>query len=263
MLKQLNRINVRRGMGIPTDSNAIRERQHMTIYRRIYEENFGPIPKGYHIHHKDGNHSNNNPTNLMCVTAQEHFRIHYDQKDYGACWSMLRTGHVSITPEERGMLVSKQQKALVEQGKHPWQKREDGGSLSLDNRELLSTLAKETNKKLLETKQHHFLKDNRDPKMELKRSETVKEKYKNPEYAEYMRQAKIGRSWKLSEEKRAIVAAANITKFTSDTADVCKNTIWINNGTKNKRIKINQEIPKGYNKGRLFIPWNKKENKNV
>lgn len=260
---KLNNVTVRHGGGTPTDSNASVEHQPMTIYRRIYEQNFGPIPKGNHIHHIDGNHSNNNPENLMCVTAQEHYDIHYLQKDYGACWALMVTGHVSVTPEERAMLVREQQKSLVEQGKHPWQKREDGSSLSLDNRELLSNLAKERNKKLLETKQHIFLKENRDPKMELKRSETVKEKYKDLEYAEYMRQAKIGRSWKLSEEKRAIVAAANITKFTSDTADVCKNTIWINDGMKNKRIKIDQEIPEGYTKGRMFTPWNKGNKSNV
>lgn len=205
MLKQLNRINVRRGMGIPTDSNAIRERQHMTIYRRIYEENFGPIPKGYHIHHKDGNHSNNNPTNLMCVTAQEHFRIHYDQKDYGACWAMLRTGHITLTEEQRSE-ISRQQM------KYQWD----------NNREKMLAARK-----------------NRDDSC-LK-----------------------GRSWKLSEEKRKIVAAANKTKFTSESADVCKDTIWINDGIKNKRIKNIKQIPEGFTKGRLFTPWNKKENKNV
>ena len=30
----------------------------MSIHRKIYEQNYGPIPKGYHVHHKDMNHKN-------------------------------------------------------------------------------------------------------------------------------------------------------------------------------------------------------------
>lgn len=254
---KLNNVTVRHGGGTPTDSNAIWERQPMTIYRRIYEQNFGPIPKGHHIHHIDGNHSNNNPENLMCVTAQEHYDIHYSQKDYGACWALMVTGHVLVAPEERAMLVSEQQKSLVEQGKHPWLKREDGTSVSGDIAEERTKSVLIKQKELVDSGQHHFLKGNRDPEMELKRSETVKCKYQNPIFAEKMKQAKIGRKWKLSEEKRAIVAAANITKFTSESADVCKNTTWINDGIKNKRIKNTEEMPEGYTKGRLFTPWNK------
>lgn len=195
----INSINVRHGGGTPTDSNAIWERQPMTIYRRVYEQNFGPIPKGHHIHHIDGDHSNNNPENLMCVTAQEHFCIHYDQKDYGACWAMLRTGHITLTEEQRSEISSQQMK-------YQWD----------NNREKMLKARKDRDDSCL-----------------------------------------IGRTWKLSEEKRAIVAAANITKFTSETADICKDTIWINDGVKNKRIKNTEKIPKGYTKGRLFTPWNK------
>jgi hypothetical protein len=58
----------------------------MSIYRKIYEQNFGPIPKEpngrtYEIHHIDGNHNNNDPTNLSAMTIQEHYDIHYSQGD--------------------------------------------------------------------------------------------------------------------------------------------------------------------------------------
>lgn len=82
----------------------------MSIYRRIYEQHFGPIPKGYHIHHIDGNHSNNHIDNLQCVSSKEHYDIHYAQGDYGACWLMHRTGHLSLTDQERSDLVKKQMK---------------------------------------------------------------------------------------------------------------------------------------------------------
>jgi hypothetical protein len=89
-------------------------------------------------------------------------------------------------------------------------------------------------------------------------SEAQKASWNNPRKRKKRIEAMKGRTWKLSEEKRANVAAANITKFTSETADVCKDTIWINNGTNNKRIKAQTTIPEGWKKGRLFVPWNKK-----
>jgi HNH endonuclease len=229
----------------------------MEEHRKIYKQHKGNIPKGYHIHHIDGDHSNNHIDNLQCVSAQEHYDIHKSQGDFGACWALMVTGHISVSPEERAILVSEQQKSLVVQGKHPWQKREDGSSFSFDRREEISKFSIQRNRRLIESNKHHFLSANRDSNMELKRAKTVKKKYQDPEYAEYMRQSKLGRTWKLSEEKRAIVAAANVTKFTTDTADVCKNTIWINDGIKNKRIKITEKIPEGYTKGRMFTPWNK------
>ena len=35
------------------------------LHRLIYEEVYGSIPKGYSIHHIDGDKTNNNPGNLM------------------------------------------------------------------------------------------------------------------------------------------------------------------------------------------------------
>jgi hypothetical protein len=55
-------------------------------YRRIYQKHYGPIPDGYDIHHIDGNHLNNNPTNLLAVSYQEHYDIHFAQGNYGACY---------------------------------------------------------------------------------------------------------------------------------------------------------------------------------
>lgn len=51
-------------------------------YRKIWEEyNQQEIPKGYHIHHIDGNHDNNNPENLECLSAEDHWKKHYEQGD--------------------------------------------------------------------------------------------------------------------------------------------------------------------------------------
>lgn len=51
-------------------------------YRKIWEEhNKQKIPSGYHIHHIDGDRSNNTPDNLLCVSPEEHFNIHLKQGD--------------------------------------------------------------------------------------------------------------------------------------------------------------------------------------
>ena len=223
----------------------------MSIYRRLYEQAHGPIPKGYHIHHKDGNHSNNDLSNLIAITAKEHYDIHFSQGDYGACWAMYRTGHMTLSPEERSNLAKEQNRKLVKEGRHPWQKREDGTSVSSDNEPMRTEIVRQTQQKLVENGKHHLLSGNRDTAMDKKKSNTMKKRFADLDYKEYRRQCSLGRTWKLSEEKRAIVAAANITKFTSETAKVCKDTIWINDGIKNKRIKQTDDIPFGYIKGRL------------
>ena len=46
------------------------------LHRLIYEEVFGPIPKGYAIHHIDGDKTNNNPSNLMLLTKSNHHSLH-------------------------------------------------------------------------------------------------------------------------------------------------------------------------------------------
>lgn len=53
-----------------------------SIYRKIWKEYHNQdIPKGWHIHHIDGNHNNNNPENLMCVSPHVHWCIHFLQGD--------------------------------------------------------------------------------------------------------------------------------------------------------------------------------------
>ena len=95
-------------------------------YRKIYKNHFGPILKDqdgrtYHVHHIDGNRENNDPSNLKAVSVQEHFNIHFEQKDYAAC--VLLGAILNLTDEELGKMSSDRQKNLVNLGKHPWQKR--------------------------------------------------------------------------------------------------------------------------------------------
>ena len=42
------------------------------LHRMVWKSAFGPIPKGCHIHHKDGSPTNNLLSNLECLPASEH-----------------------------------------------------------------------------------------------------------------------------------------------------------------------------------------------
>lgn len=104
-------------------------------YRKIYENHYGEIPVdsngiSYDIHHIDGDHSNNDPNNLIALTLQEHYNIHYSQGDFIAC--TLITRKLKIDKEENSKLLSLANKKRVLENKHNFQKRKDGSSLASD-----------------------------------------------------------------------------------------------------------------------------------
>jgi len=87
-------------------------------YRWIYQKHYGPIPKGYDIHHRDGDHGNCDISNLVAVTLQEHYDIHFAQGDTAACQAIAM--RMSRPPET----VSELAKKRVAEGTHPFQDKE-------------------------------------------------------------------------------------------------------------------------------------------
>jgi len=88
----------------------------MNSYRKIWESHNGPIPKdiegrSYEIHHIDGNHSNDAIENLRLVTIQEHYDIHFEQGDYGACLAIIMRMNVPVDVNKK--LQSKLSKAVA------------------------------------------------------------------------------------------------------------------------------------------------------
>lgn len=51
-------------------------RGNKRLHRLIWEKFKGPIPKGHHIHHIDGNKLNNSIENLECMSHSDHLRLH-------------------------------------------------------------------------------------------------------------------------------------------------------------------------------------------
>jgi hypothetical protein len=87
-------------------------------YRQIWEQVNGTIPndeqdRPYEIHHIDGNRKNNDLSNLKCVTVEEHYNIHLQQKDYYAAFIIGQRLNRSI--EELDEI--KKQMSLAKKGK--------------------------------------------------------------------------------------------------------------------------------------------------
>lgn len=95
-------------------------------YRKIYEDSFGAIPhdelgRRYDIHHIDGDDNNNDLSNLIAVTIEEHYKIHHSQSDWGACYFMAI--RMNSDPEKISESARKYQLSLGEN--HPSKREEN------------------------------------------------------------------------------------------------------------------------------------------
>ena len=165
----------------------------MTIYRKIYEQHFGSIPidefgRSYDIHHIDGNRKNNNPSNLIALSIQEHYNMHYNQCDWGACFAISMRMQVSLETisERQSELAKKSNKQRVAEGthnfldknkaserakllvlekKHPWLSEEHKQTTKNRNK-LLAAREKHPSQIKVKEGKHHFqtaLKEGRHP----------------------------------------------------------------------------------------------------
>jgi hypothetical protein len=72
--------------------------------------------RSYDIHHLDGNKENNSPENLVALSIRDHYQIHYDQKNWGSCWSIsLR---MSMSPEEKSEISKISNSLRIKNGTH-------------------------------------------------------------------------------------------------------------------------------------------------
>ena len=54
-----------------------RERMHRYVWKHFY----GEIPTGFHIHHLDGDKSNNDISNLAMISASAHLKLHGENQN--------------------------------------------------------------------------------------------------------------------------------------------------------------------------------------
>lgn len=100
---------------------VFKEGQHRAAYAFYHNLKVKDFPKdlygkSYEVHHIDGNHANNTKDNLILITIQEHYDIHFKQEDYWACTKIL--SRMKISREENSKLSSLLQKLRLSNGTH-------------------------------------------------------------------------------------------------------------------------------------------------
>lgn len=135
-------------------------------YSKVYVKHYGTLPvdeygRSYEIHHIDGNPNNNQINNLMAVSIQEHYDIHYKQGDLAAC--LIMSERMNISPEERSALARDFQLKRTAEGKHHFL----GGKIQRDlARRLVDAgthnllggkIQSESNQRRLKAGTHHLL----------------------------------------------------------------------------------------------------------
>jgi hypothetical protein len=58
------------------EGNRYYERYKKRLHRAVWEYHNGPIPKGFHVHHKDNNRANNSLENLELLSHTDHAKLH-------------------------------------------------------------------------------------------------------------------------------------------------------------------------------------------
>lgn len=90
------------------------------VHRLIYEDNYGPIPNGYPIHHIDFDKTNNNIENLQLLTKSQHHSLHTSGKNnpmYGKCYSIEECEKISKYNNTSGYFrVHKDKNPRLKQG---------------------------------------------------------------------------------------------------------------------------------------------------
>lgn len=104
--------------GYYTISSSKEGNRGKKLHRLIYEDYYNTtIPKGMHIHHIDGNTTNNNPINLEMISGSEHNKRHNkgaksgeDNHMYGKKHSNETKNNISIKAKERWANLKYRQK---------------------------------------------------------------------------------------------------------------------------------------------------------
>lgn len=118
-------------------------------HRWVWEKKYGKIPKGYEIHHIDGNKRNNSIDNLELLTPKEHSAKHKHH-----AWNKGKKGlqnhteetkkKISLTMKERGISPPARKGYIIsDEHKRKISEANKGRKLSLKFREDKSKKMKE------------------------------------------------------------------------------------------------------------------------
>ncbi len=203
-------------------------------YRKIWKKHFGEIPidengRSYEIHHIDGNTKNNNISNLMCISIQEHYNIHYNQGDYGAAFRIAQ--RLKLDPIVKSELMSKSNIKRLKEGTHTFQNKKVRDSIN------------STMQKLIQEGKHPF----QNPDIIKKAVKVKQNKYNHEQLSEQTKKGWI--KWKQSNPDVSIRTLQGSKKG----ADKTRGTKWFHklNGEQLRTTEDNPKIcEEGWIKGR-------------
>ena len=72
MNKNLLKKYKEKGYLVEKNEEGLEEPKHLIIAK----EKYGKIPKGFHIHHIDGDKTNNKKSNLLAIHSKDHYKMH-------------------------------------------------------------------------------------------------------------------------------------------------------------------------------------------
>lgn len=83
------------------------------LHRVIWEDVHGPIPKGFDIHHKDGNKQNNSIYNLECISHSDHLSLHMKICHKRHAWHKSAEGRKALGEKSKELWKTREAKKLV------------------------------------------------------------------------------------------------------------------------------------------------------
>jgi hypothetical protein len=206
----------------------------MVNYRKIWEKANGEIPvdelgRKYEIHHIDGNRNNNELSNLVCISIQEHYQLHLQKGDYGAAFRIAQ--RMGIDPQIKSELASAANKQRLKKGDHPFNDPEV-------RQKAIAGVARRV---------EQGIQGLQNPEVNRKALEVKKEKYTSSDLAVF---AKKG--WDKWKEK-GLDAKQRTLQGSAAGAEKTKNTKWYHKPT-GEQLRTTPEDPRlsdGWIKGRF------------
>jgi hypothetical protein len=88
-------------------------------YRKLWMKQNGPIPvdeqgRSYEIHHIDGNRKNNCLENLLCLSIEDHYKLHYAKGEYFAANLIAQRMEKPAEPIQKWDVSDKRRAAMRE-----------------------------------------------------------------------------------------------------------------------------------------------------
>lgn len=107
-------------------------------YIKIYKQHYGEIPRdsqgrSYDIHHIDGDYTNNDISNLVALSIEEHYNLHKKQGDWGAAWALLK--RLNVSQQEKSEAARNSNLARAKAGTHWSQISSKNGTHPFQNKE--------------------------------------------------------------------------------------------------------------------------------